>query len=158
MFPFDIDAIFSSAFVIVIVDIITLASQPWDIQGTFDIMDEMMLRGFKIVEPYKKDLTEVDDFRRRLYRLEEQRNPPPSQQVFRGQTANSAVDPILETYHTAQPVGADGTLTTVDGGRGVLQGDESYQSALNFFNYDFLESFSASDMDPCAWMWDENIT
>ena len=55
---------FASAFVLILVDIITPATtEQWDLRKTFNLLDEMMMRGILVAGPYKKDLQELDGLR-----------------------------------------------------------------------------------------------
>lgn len=62
--PYDLDALFSSAFVIVLIDsVIPAAEEQWGIEEAFSVFDHMIRRGVTSAVVYKEHLVEMNDFR-----------------------------------------------------------------------------------------------
>ncbi len=141
---------FASAFVLILVDIITPATtEQWDLTQTYTLMDEMMLRGIIVAGPYKKDLIEMDELRQRLKRSQvaiatassHLPNPPPV-----------ISDPGMTTPNMQYPPPEDmiwSWMGTGDSELGVLHPD-TIQSAIDGLNFDFLNDPSGLDMDVAA--------
>ncbi|KAL1303722.1 hypothetical protein AAFC00_007069 [Neodothiora populina] len=72
--PYDLDAIFSAAFVLILVDIITPATDLlWDLQRVFSYLDEFITREIVSADSLKADLQELLDLHAKLQEREAQR-------------------------------------------------------------------------------------
>ncbi len=145
---------FASAFVLILIDIITPAvTDKWDLSKTFFLLDEMTLRGFVIAGPYKKDLLELDDLRQRLKthqrpescRQRSNSSPPNSSSHTRAATP-AVLDPHLEQDMIWSWMAND------DSEMGVLHPD-TIQAAIEGLNFDFLNNATAIEIGCSEWMW-----
>lgn len=139
LLPFDVDALFASAVVLILVDVLLPSSQYWDPSRTFKIMDDMALRECIIVGPYKQDLVEIDNFRQRV---------------------RAAADVHEETDAPAGPHGPASTTAgvarhDVNGGP-VSEQHVVFESALEFLNCSFPDYLPPSELDPFAWVWGDD--
>ncbi|PBP24834.1 hypothetical protein BUE80_DR004218 [Diplocarpon rosae] len=154
--PFDLDSMFASAFVLILVDIIMPANtEQWDLGKTFTLMDEMMLRGIVIAGPYKKDLLELDELRQKLKRPQvvqtDQVSEPRPVVSTAGMTAPDSNYPPLEQDMLWSWMG------TEERELGVLN-PNTIQSAIDGLNLDFLNDPSVLDADGSEWMWGGGFT
>ncbi|KAK2628739.1 hypothetical protein QTJ16_001842 [Diplocarpon rosae] len=154
--PFDLDSMFASAFVLILVDIIMPANtEQWDLGKTFTLMDEMMLRGIVIAGPYKKDLLELDELRQKLKRPQivpaNQVSQPRPVVSTPGMTAPDSNYPPLEQDMLWSWMG------TEERELGVLN-PNTIQSAIDGLNLDFLNDPSVLDADGSEWMWGGGFT
>lgn len=118
-------------------------------------MDEFILKGIIIADPYKKDLEEINYLRQRLQEM--QRREPPYQPRGSHATLHSSTSLLdvtgqqTQMDHTLEQDliwswGANGTQL------GVLD-PETLQSAIHSLNFDFLDPPTSTEMDENAWMW-----
>ncbi|KAK0101163.1 hypothetical protein ONS95_012857 [Cadophora gregata] len=150
--PFDLESMFASAFVLILVDIITpAATEQWDLRKTFNLMDEMTMRGIIIAGPYKKDLQELDELRQKVRSYHEAEAETLSEpNPVNGQA--SVPSPVLE-------VGEDmiwSWMNTEETHLGVLHPD-TIQSAIDGLNFDFLDDPSGLDLGGSEWMWNGGL-
>lgn len=145
--PFDLESMFASAFVLILVDIITpAAAEQWELRKTLTLMDEMITRGIVVAGPYKKDLQELDDLRQRLKTAQTLESDPPPLLVPQDQRL-SAPSPGPQEEDVIWS-----WMTTEDGELGVLHPD-TMQSAIDGLNFDFLTDPSVMDVGGSEWMW-----
>ncbi|KAH6715061.1 fungal-specific transcription factor domain-containing protein [Leptodontidium sp. MPI-SDFR-AT-0119] len=146
--PFDLESMFASAFVLILVDIITpAATEQWELRKTLAIMDEMIMRGIVVAGPYKKDLQELDDLRQRVKAPQMLDPDPPPQSLAqdRGVAASSLGAQLEEDVIWSW-------MTTGEDELGVLHPD-TMQSAIDGLNFDFLNNPSGLDIGGSEWMW-----
>jgi len=165
--PFDLDFLFSGAFVLILVDIITPATadsaEQCDLSKVFLLMDEMNSRGIAVVMPYKRDLLELDGLRQRMKNQQNQvtvvRNASDSN------TADSAENHIvnelreLETEVSYHHIGQDliwSWVATDARELGVLH-PNTIQSAIDGLNFNFSGDPAALDAGGSEWMWGSGI-
>ncbi|KAG4440570.1 hypothetical protein IFR05_003937 [Cadophora sp. M221] len=136
--PFDLESMFASAFVLILVGIITpAATEQWDLRKTLTLMDEMSMRGIIIAGPYKKDLQELDDLRQIIKAPQTLYQDPLPQSISHdGGVAASSPGPQLEEDMIWS------WMTTGEDELGVLHPD-TMQSAIDGLNFDFLNNPSA---------------
>ncbi|PVH75748.1 hypothetical protein DL98DRAFT_592883 [Cadophora sp. DSE1049] len=150
--PFDLESMFASAFVLILVDIITpAATEQWDLHKTFNLMDEMIMRGIIVAGPYKKDLQELDDLRQKV-KLPQEIAPgtfPEPVPVEGGLSMPSPVPPLEEDVIWSW-------MTTGENELGVLHPD-TMQSAIDGLNFDFLDDPSGLDLGGSEWMWNGGL-
>ncbi|KAH7378096.1 fungal-specific transcription factor domain-containing protein [Cadophora sp. MPI-SDFR-AT-0126] len=148
--PFDLESMFASAFVLILVDIITpAANEQWDLRKTFNLMDEMIMRGIIIAGPYKKDLQEFDDLRQKVKLPQEIAASaiPEPVSVEGGLSMASPIPPLEEDVIWSW-------MNTGENELGVLHPD-TMQSAIDGLNFDFLDDQSRLVHAGSEWMWND---
>ncbi|KAK9417732.1 putative Transcription factor domain-containing protein [Seiridium unicorne] len=143
LLPFDVDALFASAAVLIIIDAIAPSGQAWDVGKTFKIMDDMALRGLKVVGPYKKDLIELDNFRQKMRPSQEGEKSPSTEPQDLGHNTNDL---------SAEPPPMNRALP-----ESGINNQDALDLALESFNCSFPGYLSTSEVDPFAWMWDDGL-
>ncbi|CAL3966147.1 unnamed protein product [Diplocarpon coronariae] len=154
--PFDLESMFASAFVLILVDIIMPANtEQWDLGTIFALIDEMMLRGIVVAGPYKQDLLEIDELRRKLKRpqvlqtnqMSETRPFVPNSGMT---TPNSNYPPLEQDMLWSWMANEERELGVVN--------PNTIQSAIDGLNFDFLNDPSVLNTDalktlkPCLCM------
>ncbi|RDW67041.1 hypothetical protein BP5796_09790 [Coleophoma crateriformis] len=156
LLPFDLDAMFAAAFVLVLVDIITpAAAGQWELGRTLSLMDEMMMRGIVTAGPYKKDLVELWEMGQRHKSTYQQEQPARQELPTSVQTADSQPESAPQDVSMNPPLEQDliwSWMATEDGGLASLHPD-TIQSAIDGLNFDFLNDPTAIQMDSSEWMW-----
>lgn len=100
-------------------------------------MDDMALRGLKIVGPYKRDLIEIESFRQRVRSTARQES--------------SLAGPAGSTSLTMDFSGND-----INGGAQPEQ-QVVFESALESLNCSFPDYLLASELDPLTWVWGDQL-
>ncbi|ETS76562.1 hypothetical protein PFICI_11949 [Pestalotiopsis fici W106-1] len=139
LLPFDVDALFASAVVLILVDVLLPSGQSWDAGRTLKIMDDMALRRCIIVGPYKRDLIEIESFR---------------QHVRAAATLHEGNDSSVGPHGPASTT-AGFARHDINGGL-VSEQHVMFESALEFLNCSFPDCLPASDLDPFAWVWGDD--
>lgn len=143
---------FASAFVLILVDIITPATtEQWDLRKTFNLLDEMMMRGILVAGPYKKDLQELDDLRQKI-KIPQEVTPVnvPEPVSLAGEVSMPSPGLPLEQDMIWS------WMNTGENELGVLHPD-TMQSAIDGLNFDFLEEPSGLDLGGSEWMWNDGL-
>lgn len=134
--PYDIEAIFSAAFALILVDIITPAHDLlWDLQRVFDYIDEFIAREVNPARSLKADLQELLDLHTKLQAFDDQ----PERDVATAQPDNgpSSHPPSQGQYTTDQDVVWSWMMTD----DGYLRGlhPDTIQSVIDGLNAESMD-------------------
>lgn len=153
--PFDLEYLFSSAFVLILVDIITPATaEQWDLSKALALMDELNSRGIIIAVPYKKDLLELDELRQRL-KVETQSEGDQSALTAPIHPSNELSNQVQVAEISYSNLGQDliwSWMANDASELGVLH-PSTIQSAIDGLNFDFLSDPTAVEVGCSEWMW-----
>lgn len=150
--------LFASAFVLILVDIITPATaEQWDLNKVFSLMDEMNSRGITIAVPYKKDLLELDELRQRLksHQAEDHGEVDHLAPTVPINTSNEHSNQQQVAEISYSHLGQDliwSWMTNDESELGVLH-PSTIQSAIDGLNFDFLNDPTALEVGCSEWMW-----
>lgn len=148
---------FASAFVLLLIDIITPAgTTQCDLSKVFTLMDEMAMRGIITAVPYKKDLVELDDLRQKV----KSRHSNQSSQQAPDSSVGHAVQPTSSFVRQDPsvlfpPLELDviwSWMATGERELGVLN-PETMQSAIDGLDFNVPNDSSDLQMDGIDWMW-----
>jgi hypothetical protein len=161
LLPFDLDTTSAAAFVLLLVDIITpAATEQWDLNNTYGLMDEMLLRGIVTARAYKKDLVELDECRKKLKSLQLRNTPQLDRELL---TANVTrlVPPVTpgQDFSVFQQIEQDSIwagMAMSDAGLGVLD-SATIQHAIDSLNFPFLNDPSGMGINGSDWMWGDGL-
>jgi hypothetical protein len=152
---------FASAFVLVLVDIITPATtEQWDLNNTFGLMDEMLMRGVVVSRAYKKDLVELDECRRRLKNGQLRDTPQLTGEALpTNDTRLLSTVTLGQEFSEFQPTEQDliwSGLAMSDAELGVLD-SATIQHAIDSLNFPFLNDASGMEIIGSDWMWENGL-
>lgn len=145
----------SGAFVLVLVDIITPATEErWNISKTFRLLDEMVLRGIIPAGLYKEDLVELNNLRIKLRASNHDIEATPNTEaVLITGGEGTIIQQDLPPPQLEQDV-IWSWMATENIDFGCLHPD-TLQSAIDGLNFDTLTARAPSLMDYAGdeWMW-----
>jgi hypothetical protein len=159
--PYDLDALFSSAFAIVLIDsIIPASEEQWGIDEAFSVFDHMISRGVATAVVYQEHLVEMNDFRLMLRASELNAHSAPSEPNEDSNIVNTSTsataepstfqgDPALD-HHLDQDL-VWSWMSTENNSLGVMH-PNTIQSAITGLDLDSMTTSLDFDADN-QWLW-----
>ncbi|KAF5704437.1 transcription activator [Fusarium globosum] len=152
--PYDIDALFSGAFALILIDIIRPANELlWDLPQVMNLLGEFVSRRVAPAQAYRSDLVQILELHTKL------RGNNCRQHQDTGTMFNMSLVPGLDEYAITQPgqlgISPDPLWANIRDGNGV--GDPAHPNTILSVIDDLnVEGFDISDTDMLdnAWMWD----
>ncbi|KAJ4138910.1 hypothetical protein NW765_002806 [Fusarium oxysporum] len=152
--PYDIDALFSAAFALILIDIIRPANELlWDLPQVMNLLGEFVSRRVAPAQAYRSDLVQILELHTKL------RGNNSRQHQDTGNMFNVSLVPGLDEYAITHPgqlgISPDPLWSNIRDGNGV--GDPAHPNTilsviddLNVEGFDILDTAMLDN----AWMWD----
>ncbi|CCT64208.1 related to positive activator of transcription [Fusarium fujikuroi IMI 58289] len=152
--PYDIDALFSAAFALILIDIIRPANELlWDLPQVMNLLGEFVSRRVAPAQAYRSDLVQILELHTKL------RGNNCRQHQDTGTMFNMSLVPGLDEYAITQPgqlgISPDPLWANIRDGN--VAGDPAHPNTILSVIDDLnVEGFDISDTDMLdnAWMWD----